>query len=262
MNNRVNIIKENIDGIPVLLVYNLSSVIKDIIVIFHKLLENKESELAMAYRLATEGFFVVNVDMHGHGERWESYEDIGFYDFNNLIRDCYFTAVDVNKILDYLKKCGTYNVSYENIGCIGISIGANIALITGYLDYNVKRIISVIGSLDWDTPVKNNKYAHFRLYATDKEVIKYDEVKNDITKYHPLNHYKEMAHLPKILFLNGLLDMAIPYVSAKEFNDKMEKIYCNAGKSKLIKQKTYQRVGHNVTYNMIDDIISWLKEKI
>ena len=44
----------------------------------------------------------------------------------------------------------------NSISCLGVSIGANVTLITGYLNINISRVILIIGSLDWETPVKEN----------------------------------------------------------------------------------------------------------
>ena len=258
LERKVSIVeKKVIEGIPVLFVYKKGK--KNLIFVFHKLLENKESELGLAYRLSIEGFFVVVIDMHGHGEREGSFEIQGLYDFNNLVIDCYKTALDVDKILCYLCNHEEYDIDMNSISCLGVSIGANVALITGYLNINISRVISIIGSLDWETPVKENKYSYFRMYAMDKHVIQYEKVKYDIDKYHPTKHYANLVNLPQILFLNGRLDMTVPYESAKKEINQLEKIYYENGKKHLINYKAYSKAGHNVTYSMINDLVFWLK---
>ena len=253
--------KINVQAIPCLLVYNNIASTKSIVFIFHKLLENKESELSLAYKLAEEGFFVVTIDMRGHGERENSYEKIGLYEFNNLIKDCFGTANDALEIITYFKTSNEFKLDYNDLTCIGISIGANIALMTGYLSETVNRVVSLIGSLDWEDSIKNNKFISFRFHSRNKSMIQYENVENDILKYNPIFNYPKLKRLPKLLFSNGLLDATIPIESATLYYKEMEKIYHNQGCKKLIEMKTYAKTGHYVTYKMTDDLFCWLKNE-
>ena len=70
---------------------------KEAIFVLHKLLCDKTSELPLAYELAKEGYFVIIMDIMGHGERNTLKEHK--YDFQNMFYDVRKTVEDIGKVL-------------------------------------------------------------------------------------------------------------------------------------------------------------------
>lgn len=248
-----------INDIPALFICNRNQEIKPIVFVFHKFLQNKESELPIGYKLARENFFVVIFDLHGHGERNNSYEYSGRYDFNNLYKDIFKTADDIKTVLEYLASFHEKTLSFSDIACVGTSIGANVALIAGYLNNEIKKIVSLLGSLDWEYTAKNNRFELLKYHSFSRKLMEFSKVKDDIAQYDPINNYDKVDVLPQMIFLNGLLDMVSPIESVKQSYEKLKRIYTNADKGNLIQLKTYSRVGHQVSYEMMNDTIQWLK---
>ena len=233
---------------------------KDVIFLFHKLLKNKEDELPLGCFLAREGYFVVIIDMYGHGERQNSYDKLFLYDFNCLYKDVYCTASDLENIIIFLKE-RFGQLCFESITAVGVSIGASVALTCGYLYPQVSRVVSLLGSLDWENEVKNNWVSPFRFSSKDKCVMQYELVKNDIRIYNPLFHYED-CHKPVILFMNGLLDMTIPVKSVESTCNDFKRLYASNNQEYKVSLRLYENTGHQVTYKMIEELLKWLRLKI
>lgn len=252
-------IKEiTISNIPLLFVYQSLTEHNKIVFLFHKLLENKFCELPMAYKLAREGYFVVVMDVHGHGEREDSFDKLGFYDFNMLYKDAYETAKDINTIIIYLKTL-YQKLDYSSIICIGASNGANIAFMAGYLVQNVTHIISLIGSLNWEFSIKNRSLHTFQKFAKESSMFEYRIVQKDIQQYNPIHRFSTLEQLPYVLFQNSVLDATIHIDSAEDSFRKLTQIYKEKNQENIISLKKYKRTGHYVSKIMVDDLIEWLK---
>ena len=237
-----------IDEIPVLFVYDQSkSGQKSVVYLFHKILENKEHELPLAYLLAERGYFVVLMDMRGHGARADSFDVRRVYDFNHIYTDINLTAKDIGPVTAYLQtKSRLFDLNLQNITCVGLSIGANVALCAG--------------SYDWEYSVRNNLFASFRFFSVDRKVIRYEKVKNDIRRYHPIQHYKEGITWPRILFMNGTIDMAAPVDLVKKSFDSLYERYASVQKQQQLTLRLYPKTGHKISNQMVDDLLQWFTE--
>lgn len=260
-----NVITEvDIKGIPVLLLYNTQPVKHPVIFIFHRLLMNKKNEFPLAFRLAKLGYFCVLVDMHGHGSRDNSFDQTMRYDFNNMYRDVYETAVETNDILDYLEEYYKDNLDFNCIGSAGASIGASVAMVSGYVNKRIKYIVSMIGGpCKWDSLIHESSFQTFKLFAASKDIFDYKSVSADIDKYDPINHFPGLGEeLPSVLFINGKLDMTIPVKGAVEAYESLYITYQKQNQQNKLLFKLYPKVGHNVTEEMISDCVSWLDDNI
>ncbi len=251
-----------IESIPIIYVNSGMSMCKNsknkLIFLFHKLLLNKSDELPLAYLLAMAGYSVVLIDIRGHGERNESFEENSKYNFNFLFKDLYKTAEDIEKVIIYLEKRYSDVLDFDNITSIGVSIGANVAWISGYLFSKIKKVVSIIGGLDWKESVLNGSFQIFRHFSYNENVIDYDLVKDDLENYHPITRYKDMEKLPQCLLLNGKLDLTIPIDTVIRNYNSMLEIYNNKNQEKDILLYQYGAVGHMVNYRMMNDLIMWL----
>lgn len=251
-----------LDEISVLFVYDQNrSGQKSVVYLFHKILENKEHELPLAYLLAERGYFVVLMDMRGHGARVDSFDVRRVYDFNHIYTDINLTAKDIGSVTAYLQtKSKLFDLNLQNITCVGLSIGANVALCAGYMYFNVTQVAALLGFYDWEYSVRNNLFASFRFFSVDRQVIRYEKVKNDIRRYHPIEHYKEGITWPRILFMNGTIDMAAPVDLVKKSFDSLYERYAAVQKQQQLTLRLYPKTGHKISNQMVDDLLQWFTE--
>lgn len=252
--------KKNIEGIPIILIKNLKTEVKPIVFIFHKLLMCKEDQLPLGYNLASRGFFCVLIDMHGHGEREISFDKTMKYEFSDLFEDIYNTANDIHSVITFLKANYAGELDFNNMNCIGASIGGSIAVVTGYLRDDIKNIVSMVAiPCDWKNSMNADSFRTFKFFAKSKQIIDYERMKSDMQKYEPLKYYHQGNFTGKnIIFLNGQLDTAIPVEVAHQSYQKLKDIL---GSQNNITFKRYPRVGHEVSKGMFIDLFDWLKEK-
>lgn len=259
--NFCTVTEVNIDGIPVIFLRNSGQEPKPIIFLFHKLLNNKIKELSLAYVLASAGYFVVGIDMYGHGDREESFDKSRKYEFNNLFYDVYRTARDIPAIIEFLKEQKSLNLDFLNIGAVGVSIGGSIALVAGYLFKEIKFVTSIVGTCDWKYVLDNDLLSTFRFFAKSRKVmLLYDKVIRDIEEYEPINNYNfdNMIH---ILFLNGAMDTSMPLEAVKQYHKRFYELFSSKGKGEYLDFMVYPKAGHEVTAEMVKDLLEWLKKR-
>lgn len=261
MDKKLDIIVSNeiVNNIPVLFVQNTKKIIKKVIFVFHKLLEDKTYELPLAYRLAKEDYFVVICDMYGHGEHQVSNQEMHKYEFNNVFKDIYHTAHDIRYVIQYLKLNYMDTLNFSNIGALGISIGASIALVAGYLLEEIKYVVSIIGTCSWQYIIDNSGFDSFKFHACSNPVMDYDSVREYACKHEPINNYDQSNFKP-ILFLNGKLDTTISLFTVNMYVQHLREKFEEYGKGNLVELKIYNNVGHNVTAKMVNDAICWMKD--
>lgn len=260
-NPKVSIVNTVINEIPVVFVENDVdyTVPKPIIFMFHRLLQDKEYELRIDYKLAGKGFFVVGIDMFGHGER--HFSAPLKYDFNKLFKDSYMTSCDIAPILTFLKKEMNNKLDFNHIGVIGISNGANIALIAGHLFKEIKYVVSIIGVVNWEYIVKNHLFKFFKHFALYPEVMDQEKAISDVLKYEPIEKYNGSNLIP-ILFMNGNLDTAVPAKALQSYYDRFISIFTKYNKQDQLGFMDYPNVGHEVTNEMITDLVNWIHKTV
>ena len=178
--------------------------------------------------------------MCGHGERKNSYDKLSLYDFNYLYKDIYNTSFELRYIIHFLSEEFNSYICLDSMTAIGASIGSSVALSCGYMYPKITRIVSLIGSLDWEYAIKNNLYLSFSLFAKDKSVIQYDLVKEDIKEYNPLPHYLNSSK-PRILFMNGKMDMTISIESVKRTYNSFCEIYTQCDQANKIEMRLFEK---------------------
>lgn len=261
-NNNIIVSKQEIKGISLLYVYkilkNQDTVPAPVVFIFHRLLKSKKDELPLAFSLAEKGFFCILIDMHGHGERKNVLPD-NKYNFNYIFRDMFYTANDVNVVLQHLETHAVIPIDMTNISSIGISIGSSIAIITSYLNKEIKNVVSIIGNpYGWLKNISNEAFYGFRLYAATRPIFQVEKALDDIELCDPYKHFLCMDTLPRLLCLNGVLDMSFKMEEIDKGINEMEQIYKVKGQKDRIHKIKYKRAGHEMVDEMIDDIDIWL----
>ena len=253
-----SVVSRKVEGIPVLYVYmRKRAPSSKVVFLFHKLLFNKEDCLPAAYYLAKQGFYVVCLDMLGHGDRENSYDTLGKYEFNHLISDIYDTAMDVHTVINHMSLNNDNALDLEDVAAVGISAGANIALACGYLHKEIKRVASMIGVVNWDYIIEKQTLNSFHFHASTK--IDYENLKRDIVRYNinSLCNY-DAANGPKISFFNGLLDTTIPLIEVKRYYKRLHSRFSELERQDNISFHGYPLAGHHLNIPMLSDLAEWL----
>ncbi len=109
------------------------------IIFLHMLNKDRHTYDSLARKLNKAGLSVIAIDLRGHGESsgiWREFTDI---DFVRMI-------LDVKAAKQYLLQ---QKVDANNIGIVGASIGANLALRLGVEDASIKYIVLLSPGLDY-----------------------------------------------------------------------------------------------------------------
>lgn len=254
------ILKEVIkEGIPLLLIYKKNSLMKSIIVLFHKLISCKEDELPLAYELAKEDFFVIAIDMYGHGKRRFSFIGDMRYEFNYLLRDIKNTSNDVNRIMSDKAFFSEYQLNNLPVKLVGVSIGATIALYCASHFEKVSALASLIGTYDLKYIIEHEQFELFKIFSVSDPVIDYEKAK---VKRAFLNNLKEkiVKNGVRTIFMNGIFDSTVPYGIREEFHEEIKEIYCLNGLNQYFDKKEY-KTGHEVSDLMKRDLIEWFNNQ-
>ncbi len=257
MNENIIIQKTSVEEIPILFVRQDNAERKEAIFVLHKLLCDKTSELPLAYELAKEGYFVIIMDIMGHGERNTLKEHK--YDFQNMFYDVRKTVEDIGKVLQYIRDSGEKKISLNHTGVVGTSFGASIALIAGYMLKEISYVACLIGTCNLRYIIENRTLCVFRPFSLSKNVIDYDKVIDEMEELDCLKNYNS-DNLKPMLFLDGKIDMTIPYKEKTEFYRELESIFLKAGRKEDITYQFYSNTGHKLNDDMIHTLLVWLRQ--
>ena len=230
---------------------------KKMVIIFHKMLENKETQLPLAYKMAKQGYYCVLPDMHGHGERLDGFDSIQRYDFNCIYEDIYKTALNVPLMVDFIKN-KEKDIMFAEVCGIGISIGASVALLSSCFT-NMKCVVSIIGiPCCWAKQIHENIFDSYKMFSNTKGFIDIQKLLKDAQKYDPLNFLKNSSELPYILMINGKMDIAMPLKIVRQAYDHLAAEYEN--QLERLSQKLIPRAGHFFTENMQSITIEYVNQ--
>ena len=258
MNENIIISKKYIEKIPVLYVKKESDTKKEIIVLLHKLLNDKVSELSLAYQLAAEDYFVIILDIRGHGERntLNGYK----YNFQNMFVDARETVADIKKILRYTQEFEQQEITLSRIGVIGTSFGASIALIAGYMLQEINYVVCLIGTCNLRYFIENKTMHVFRPFSLLREIIDYDQAYAEMEALDCLKNYHS-ENLKPMLFLDGIMDTTIPYKEKVNFYQELEAIFSRAKRKEEITYQFFPHAGHKVNASMVSTLLKWLRQQ-
>lgn len=252
--------EELVAGIPLVFCRQAGNERKQVIFLFHRLLQSKIFELPLAYQLARHNYCVIGMDIRGHGQRNDSFDVCGKYDFNNYFTDIVETALDVKQVVRFLQEKSWPELDLTNTGAIGISMGGMIALAAGYLLEEVKYVVSIVSGFDWERILEKSSFQSFRLYSRTREVFDPKLARSVIKEYNPSRHIAEYSLKP-ILFLNGELDFVTPMQEVERFFQQLVEHYQQFNCAERVKLIKYPKGGHELTMEMIRDLLLWLKKE-
>lgn len=257
MNQNILILKKCIEDIPILYVRKENGGRRGNIFLLHKFLDDKNSELPLAYELAEEGYFVIIPDIRGHGERntLKGHK----YNFQNMLDDARNTVEDMEKILQNIHESEQQERTLKHTGVIGTSFGASIALMAGYMMREISYVVCLIGTCNLRYIIENRLLEVWRSFSVSRKIIDYEKALDKLETLDCLKNYNS-ENIKPMLFLDGKLDMTIPYKEKIEFYQELESIYSKAGMKDDITYKFYSNTGHKVNTDMIRTLLAWLNK--
>ncbi|MCP4181633.1 MAG: hypothetical protein GY756_28035 [bacterium] len=208
---------------------------KSCILFYHGLGASKDIQLNELESLASNGFLVIGIDNVGHGDRRYSDYDEKFSENNpkrlqNIIDAVDATACEVGIIIDYL--IGNKIVKANNIGIVGISMGAFIAYKIPTLENRIKTISAILGSPEHS----------------------FNNIDNYIKKYSATS----------LLSQNATHDNIVPPIETRELHQEFKNFYVDY--RDRFKYVEYPNSGHfmeekewNKCWNLN---LQWLTEKL
>lgn len=241
---KLSLVTNNLNGVPFNEYYQENINYKGLVFIQHGYQSNKSYGTDyLALTLARDGFFVVSIDAYKHGERIEepylSKNEKGMLiEAPIVIRH---TAIDIIKLHKI-----RYKDRFPKFDLIGISMGAMIAYYVSTKTDKIRKLVPVIGTMDYIYQAKYNLTAAGFNHedVLDDDTIKYLE------KMSPINHVDKMKY-EKLLILNGTIDKVVPIEPTIRFIDDFD--------INNYEFKTYES-GHDVHRKMQLDIFKFMNK--
>ena len=242
-----------IDDIPVLVLRPKMDVERfPTIMFYHGWSSNKESQRMRAYILCNLGFQVLLPDSINHGER-NPIDYMGPNSMRNYFWQTVLNSVEESvKLINYT--IDNLDGDKDKIGVSGHSMGGFIS--SGVFTHNIEVKASVIlnGSCNW----KHSNELIAGKIGEDLDIPMEAELKQVEAKWmdlDPINHIEKIQDRA-LLLLNGGSDEVVPLESQKQFYEKSRKTYSDKSMINLI---VYNKLGHFVTTNMMEDTSRWFK---
>ncbi len=134
-----------------------------------------------------------------------------------------------------------------------------LALAAGAIFNEVKFVGAICSSPNWAELITNNSIESFRIFSINRPVIDFQIVQESIRKYDPIYHIDGFEG-KDIMLMSGALDTTFKYCLTEPFYKEMMAMYDNNKKHNSITWKKYDKTGHKVTYDMIQDLLEWLNQ--
>jgi dienelactone hydrolase len=253
------------------------------VILLHGTGSRKESNLALAKRLAERGFLAIMPDGRYHGER--SKKGTGTDDYFPAIAQAfkdgkshpwlYDTIYDVLRLIDYLQT--RPDVDPKRIGMMGFSKGGMETYLAAAADERIAVAIPCIGVQSYRWALDNDQWkprigtvqGAADLAAKEAGVDKidkafaqrfYDRVVPGI-----YDQFDGPAMLPLIaprplLVINGDSDDKTPLPGVKFAADAARAAYEKAGASDRFVLKVQEKTGHKVNPDSTDDAVAWFEK--
>jgi dienelactone hydrolase len=241
-----------IDNIPALEVFqNGASNHLPMVVLVHGWNSRKEDMLFMAYGLAINGFFVVPIDVVGHGERMRE----GAWTMDALFGLVHQTTEDINRVIAHYE--GDTRVDVQRVGLSGISMGGVVTY--EYLtrdDKQIRAAVPMIGTPDFTSLISEDRadkiMSMLGLNLQNTMNIINPEM---LRAMQPAQKMNLMDSVP-LLMLNGVEDPLIDIKSVRDFYQRIKPLYSQPENVQLVE---YPGVGHYTPYPMQMEALRWFQ---
>lgn len=249
-NENVIEIKDEIDGIPVI-VLKPKNIDKNIatIIFYHGWSSSKDSQRFRGYILASYGYQVILPDAIHHGDR-------GILEYNAVNASKYFWKIVVNNIeeSDKIIKAAIekHNADPNRIGLIGHSMGAITSAGVFAKNDSISTLVTMNGSCSW---TKTNELMAQGFNNANWHKL---EIARDLSKYDPNNFHDKLINRP-ILLLHGGADVLVSPEPDRQFVEDIRNGYDDKENIDIIE---FERLGHFVTTNMLEEGLKWFKKHL
>jgi dienelactone hydrolase len=246
------------EPVPALVYYKKGNRSMPVVIFLHGMGGSKEQNAERLRELAGQGFFVVAIDAHLHGERrvpgifpkGKSLGGLGD-DYSIWVHQTSVahTARDVSRIIDALS--ARPEVDLSRIGVGGISMGGSTCMVLAWREPRISVVVGFIGAVDFwydvtKTPPGPGQDAKRRGLSP--------RVRQLVDSLDPKGRKSAIA--PKALFLaNGARDDGIDIASVKKFVKDLRSSYETHPERLLLLEEA--KTGHAVTDRMWSEGSKW-----
>ena len=218
---------------------------------------------------------VVTFDNPNHGERmlqeelnnsWRKGNKTHATDMYSQLLNLSFT---ITTLIDFLPcKLG---VKASKHAVVGKSLGGHAVLICMTSEPRVDVGVSFISSADYLMNMEiryNNLIEYLVKKQRTGEIVPFDQLvpeglKNAVLRYDPVRNIEKFCRgLRPALIINGEEDSLVPKACNSEFVTKAKQNYEEGGKSDCFEHIVMENVKHEVTREMEDFGVSWLRKHL
>lgn len=251
------------DEIPTIVIKNNKLDLKKrpAVILMHGLFGSKERNLIFALKLADKGFLVAMIDARLHGDRSEGslIEKMRKKPLETMVSILTDTVDDFFALIDYLQS--REDVIVDKIGMTGISLGGLFTFIVGLNDDRVRVLAPIIASGDFFTVF--TKTTLLDELGSNKEKFGDlelpDSIKGLLEHFDPIYHPEKLYPRP-LLMITGEKDDIFPKEAVMNTVDSLKRAYSE--NPSLFVYSEYKNIGHEVTEEMVDEVISFLEEHL
>lgn len=249
-NENIEELREDIDGIPCIIL-RPRWVEKNIptVIFYHGWGSSKEGQRFRGYNLASFGYQVVLPDALYHGER-------GSIDYNTSNGAVYFWDIVKNTVNEsealIEEILNRFDADRDRLGIIGHSMGGITSAGVFARHKEISTLVTMNGSCNWRKTSE--------LLAKGFEIEDWENLTavKELGEYDPMGYIEDLVDRP-ILMLHGKADMLISPLADLEFVDLIKKDYENVENIDIIE---FERLGHFVTTNMLEDALIWFRKHL
>lgn len=220
----INVMKVNVDGIPVIYIEPSSQILERKLVIFlNGLGGTKELLITYLKDIADKGYIALAFDNYQHGERSDEDEmELAMRVFSNMQRYGWAilgqTVLDTERIIDW---------AIENLNIIpeiymgGISMGGDISIAAAGIDSRIRKIVPIVATPDWLRPGMHDIIEPDELMDPGRPDA-YSQFFYD--QFNPITHLNRYIDGPCMRVTLGEEDSHIPPENMERFKNELKKL--------------------------------------
>jgi dienelactone hydrolase len=245
------------EPVPALAYYQKGKQGLPLVIFVHGLGGSKDGYDKRMQELAGQGFFVIAIDAHHHGERkvpgmfFKNLSSLGD-DYSIWVHQSAIshTSRDISKIIDSLS--ARPEVDCQRVGLVGISMGSCTVLVTAWREPRICAAVCFIGAVDhWYDVTKTPPGPE----QDAKRKAMSPRVRQLVASINSRDHMTALA--PKALFFgNGAKDGGIDIQTIRSFVKDLQPSY--AAYPDRLAFLEEPDVGHSVTDRMWSEGSKWL----
>lgn len=256
---RVVIEASSVSPTPTISMYNPDAGPSPMVIMFHGLSGCKENNLENGYRLVREGFFVVSLDAHRHGEQAD--DCFKGLTHNQRAAHAFSIATTTSSYIDPIIRIHDLHPLADNrrIGLMGISLGGHViySYLVGKRCAAVRAAVPILSTPNWVSATQAF-VANVDSSGGTPAGTSFSQNLQELAKDQPLSKLSKMVGLP-LLMLNGENDPIVPIDEVRAFRDDLARQLLG---SDLVELVEYPDTGHQFRPDMLEKTIAWFKKYV